>query len=381
MKMQSHASRRVCSEFLKDLHPDLSPPFPKGVIKDEIAVAYGRRGIIKLIEVLALEDMDLRDEDRAHALRVLIGLLTTQEMKNDAVAQGACVPLTALIRRTRDPEVLKLSCDALGSLSQVQLGREAIIASDGVPALTEALQTSPEAAAGAFRLFTMSTQGVSLLGPSLDPVVQALVILMDRPKDDGVSLTACENAVTALASLSTADLGIIACLTYGVPKCVVRLIDRGLTGDHRSEKDLMLCMEQCALCLEQVSHHPYGKTAVREADGVRALGSLLGLARFNLAVQKKTTAALMAVSVEKEAKQQVVLFAGQHLVRLLKSDNAVLVANARAALISASESLEARKLLSHSLDETQQVQMLYKGPVPPTPPDFRYLVSLPVLKQ
>ncbi len=78
--MQSHASRHVCSEFLKDLHPDLSPPFPKvrstnslrlgfaaarplsdassllddtpqEPIKDEIAVAYGRRGIIKVRRV------------------------------------------------------------------------------------------------------------------------------------------------------------------------------------------------------------------------------------------------------------------------------------------------------------------------------------------
>jgi hypothetical protein len=55
----------------------------------------------------------------------------------------------------------------------------------------------------------MSTQGVSLLGPSLDPVVQALVTLMDRPKDDGVSLRACENAVTALANLSTTDPGML----------------------------------------------------------------------------------------------------------------------------------------------------------------------------
>jgi hypothetical protein len=60
---------------------------------------------------------------------------------------------------------------------------------------------------------------------------------------------------------------------------------------------------------------------------------------------------------------------------LTQSENAVLVSNARAALISACESLEARRLLSHSMDETQQFQMLYQGPVPPSPPDFRYDVS------
>jgi hypothetical protein len=70
--MQSHASIHVVSEFLKDLHPDLSEPFPKvscshhgaancslckpsaallpvqEVIKDEIAVAYGRRSVPKV---------------------------------------------------------------------------------------------------------------------------------------------------------------------------------------------------------------------------------------------------------------------------------------------------------------------------------------------
>lgn len=136
--MQSHASRHVVSEFLKDLHPDLSEPFPKvylstpfcskkpyhnigwypsqGVITDEIALAYGRRGITKasgpaslhaqamhvlqfisrmasttlvhhhlpclilqLVAVLALPDDVLESEDeRAHALRIFNALLSTQ---------------------------------------------------------------------------------------------------------------------------------------------------------------------------------------------------------------------------------------------------------------------------------------------------------------
>lgn len=93
--MQSHASRHVASEFLKDLHPDLAPPFLKvqrphslsaallhaayskashdasaacgqrlclarglmwrvicplaqEIVKDEISVAHGRRGIQKV---------------------------------------------------------------------------------------------------------------------------------------------------------------------------------------------------------------------------------------------------------------------------------------------------------------------------------------------
>jgi hypothetical protein len=52
--MQSHSSRHVVSEFLADLYPYNDAPFPKDVIPDEIAVGYGRRGIPKLIDVLAL---------------------------------------------------------------------------------------------------------------------------------------------------------------------------------------------------------------------------------------------------------------------------------------------------------------------------------------
>lgn len=74
----------------------------------------------QLIAVLALPDSELpQAEERAHALRVFIGLLTTQEQKLDAVAGGACGPLAGLVRRERSVEVLKLSCEALGSLAQV----------------------------------------------------------------------------------------------------------------------------------------------------------------------------------------------------------------------------------------------------------------------
>ena len=68
----------------------------------------------------------------------------------------------------------------------------------------------------------------------------------------------------------------------------------------------------------QVGHHPYGKTAVREADGIRALGEMLSLGQWNHELQKQASAALMTVSVEKESKVPVVKFAGESLVKLLK---------------------------------------------------------------
>lgn len=368
----------MCSEFLQDLHPDLSPPFPKGVIKDEIAVAYGRRGIIKLIDVLRLPAMELTHEQRSHALRVLNGLLSTQEQKTDAINEDAATALTQLIdAECQDGEVLRLSCEALESLAQVHQGRQAIAMAEGVSALTNTLRTSPEAAAGALRRFASSNDGVALLSQALEPVVPALVALIDQPMQDGISCRACENAAATLAGLASTDEGIMSCLKHKVPRCIVELIDRGLSGDFKFDKGLMSCLEQCSSCLEQMAHHPYGKTAIREANGVRALGAVLEIAQWHRDTLRQASAALMSVSIEKESKVQIVQLAARPLVRLLKGSDQQLVTNARAALVSACEHLEARRGLGPFLMEDEQKELLFQGPLPPAPPDFRYQVVLP----
>jgi hypothetical protein len=42
----------LCSEFLKDRHPYLDQPFNSKIDPAEVAVAYGRRGVAKLLDVL-----------------------------------------------------------------------------------------------------------------------------------------------------------------------------------------------------------------------------------------------------------------------------------------------------------------------------------------
>ena len=64
---QNHATRMFDGELLRERHPDLSDPFPKGIIPDEIAVAYGRRHVHKLVNVLSLPKTDLPPAERARA--------------------------------------------------------------------------------------------------------------------------------------------------------------------------------------------------------------------------------------------------------------------------------------------------------------------------
>lgn len=371
--MQSHASRHVVSEFLKDLHPYLDPPFPKEVIKDEIAVAYGRRGTHKLIAVLGLPE--LPDEDRAHCLRVFNDLLTTQEIKLNAVSDGAIPPLLKLVATSESSEVRRLSCTALASLNQVLQGRGTLVEEDGLPVLTTALFTTPEAAAGALRAISSCMDGVQLLLRHLALVVPQLTQMINgAPSDKKLyTIRACENAAATLAGITTKDDGIVAALESHVPRSMVALAQRGIAGDFKFEAEVMALIEQCAFCLQQMSHHQMGKTALREAEAIPVLCKMLGLNQKE--TTKRALSALMGISIEKEAKRPVIDAGGAVLARLVRSGDPDLSTNARSVLLNCCEDLRARRTVEASFT-TLELQNLV-GTLKSTPPDYRYNVALP----
>ncbi|KXZ47824.1 hypothetical protein GPECTOR_32g436 [Gonium pectorale] len=371
--MQTHAPRHFVSDFLKDLHPDLSAPFPKGVIPDEVAEAHGRRAIPKLIAVLALPE--LPDDQRAHALRIFNGLLSTQEHKTNAVAEGAAAPLCRLVSECRDAEVRRLSCTALASLGQVMSGRQSIVDVGGLAVLTEALQTTPEQAALALRSFAASNDGNAKLNERRSEVVPALVGLLSQPADPAFTLAACENAAATLEGITRTDDGVLAALEAGVPRCLVALARRGLEGDLKFEARLMDLLQLVATCLEQVCHHAQGKPAAREAEAHKVLAELLSLQ--HRATIKHAAAALMGLAVEKESKVNIMLYAGVQLVRLMRGQDPELAANARDTVAAASEHLEARRTAEMLLSMEERELLLWRGPAPETPPDYRYYVEMP----
>ncbi len=245
-----------------------------------------------------------------------------------------------------------------------------------------------------------------------------------------------------------------------------------VTGDFRLEEGVVAAAEACAGCMEQLAHHAYGKTALREADAIKRelslplpsprscsrcsrcraccgavlgmltrhvgdcervvrcadLGVMLTFLAYQPGALRKATAALMALSVEKESKVPVILHAGRQLVHLLQvsstartsaahhaslplpltraaklgvrygargrspspslapplpprgaqaSHDERLVTNTRATLVSACEHLEARMVVQTMLTEADMKATLYQGPLPNTPPDFRYQVIMP----
>ncbi|EFJ44704.1 radial spoke protein 8 [Volvox carteri f. nagariensis] len=92
---------------------------------------------------------------------------------------------------------------------------------------------------------------------------------------------------------------------------------------------------------------------------------------------KHAAAALMGLAVEKESKVNVMLFAGVQLVRLMRGKDTELANNARDAVAAASEHLDARRTAEMLLSMEERELLLWRGPPPETPPDYRYNVSLP----
>uniref|UniRef100_A0A061SGA4 Radial spoke protein 8 n=1 Tax=Tetraselmis sp. GSL018 TaxID=582737 RepID=A0A061SGA4_9CHLO len=339
--MQSHSSRHYVSEFLKDRHPNLDPPDAhKGVIPTEVAVAYGRRGAAKLVQVLALRGgEEIPHEEHAHCLRVLLRELPTQELKAQAVWEGAPASLVAL-GRSPSAEVRQLSCRALSSLCQLRSGRAATIAAGGIEMMTETLWDTPVEVTAALSSLTADLASCAAAMGSGAGVVRNLVRLIE---DEAVAVEAKENAVATLEHIVGSDAGIMDALRSHVPRAVVRLVAAAL-GDEalRGPRGTALRVA-CASCLARLCHHTYGKVQVQEAGGIGALARLCLQGEWE--VRKRTTAALMGITIEKDAKVPVADLCGRALVSMLRKDEVETAENARSALLNACEHPKARAIV------------------------------------
>ena len=96
---QSHATRFYDGQALQERHPDLTEPFHGDVVKDEIAIAFGRRHVHKLVELVSLPKEDLTPEKRATALRYLLGTLTNQSKNASKIKTTRWTVAAALSRK------------------------------------------------------------------------------------------------------------------------------------------------------------------------------------------------------------------------------------------------------------------------------------------
>jgi len=263
----THAARYGASEFLKDRHPDLSPAFPSGVIPEEIAVAFGRRHIPKLVDVIALPDGQLSPKELAQALRYLVKLLSNQESKSEAVAYGASPSLVHHLAHA-DADVRTLASQTLSSLAQLLLGRAAVVAAGGVPALTLLLRdASPHARAAASQCLAALSSGpdgaAALLECQSGVLHREVEMLEDAASTDDARLA----GVLTLVHTTTSDKGIYQALDAHVPPTLLRL-----AGEPESHQEMRAA---CARALRNLAHHTYGKVQVLESGGIAVMSKFL----------------------------------------------------------------------------------------------------------
>lgn len=332
-----------------------------GFIPTEVAVAYGRRSVGKLVDVLRLKGGDeIPHTEHAHCLRVFTKELSTQEYKAQAISYGAPRPLVILCD-SESHQVRQLSCKALTSLCQLSTGRKATIQAGGIEMLTSTLWKTPEEATETLAMLTSDLGCATAVMTSEIGVVANLVKLIN---DEEISYKAKEHAAVTLEHILCFDDGIMDCLKSHVPRAIVYLTGKALSvEDLKGPKGTPLRVA-CASCLARLCHHTYGKVQVQEQLGIPAMARLCLQNEWE--VRKRTTAALMGITIEKDAKVPVVEICGRTLVSMCRKDEVETAENARSALFNACEHPKARSMVSNLM--TPEELEFFLGTLKPLPP-------------
>ena len=334
---QSHATRFYDGQALQERHPDLSEPFHGDVVKDEIAIAFGRRHVHKLVELVSLPKEDLTPEKRATALRYLLGVLTNQESKAEAIGTNVAAPLVVHITDDSD-DVRRIACEVMASLATSRDGRTSLIAADAVTATAMKMlkDRNPEvrgAACSFLAAFSSAHDGARHVLEAADgSVFEKIVKLLD---DDATPTSAKTSACETLGGCTLTDEGVHAGLEARLPKALLRVLDR---EEARMSSELRT---QVAHVLKNLCQVEIGRTQCLVAGAVKAMAPLLR--NTDADVRLQASGCLQAIALERDAKMPVCEAARVNLVMLLRDPVVGVVQNAVAAIRASSDLPDARR--------------------------------------
>jgi hypothetical protein len=137
----------------------------------EIAIAYGRRELPKLLSVLSRPNGS--SEESLKCLKALTDVLITQEQKAQAISLGA--PKQIIRHLNSDNRwVCESACHALTKLVMLMHGREEAVNHGGVKAVTQVLHLIPVAATRCLMEISKTLQGAQAILDSDANVVAEL---------------------------------------------------------------------------------------------------------------------------------------------------------------------------------------------------------------
>jgi len=260
-----------------------------------LCIAYGSRGVDKLVETLSSPDA----ETQRFTLTTLNTLLSSQESKVKALSeQLQLVPTIVTLLGSEDNEVKRQAALVLASLALLYQGRLAIGEAGAVRELSGLLVDSGEtgvreACSSALLALSESRDGCATL-VAQERIVETLVSALD---DDHLAAKQC--SLRALANLSRLDLGISEALDGGIMTRLAVVLDPA-AAHPGAEGSALVCSGLQTLW--NLANTPDGKVAALDACLLPFLAHHCSF--YSPREQRLSAGAIMAITINKQGKME-----------------------------------------------------------------------------
>ena len=299
--MQSFQKYNV-SEFLKDRHPYLDPPFTSEIDHSQVTLAVFFRKIPKLADCLDFENLPFHL--RADALHTLNELVSHQESKDTMIRLGVLNSCGSLLL-SESPNVRKEAALLIGGLVVLMPGRDLLIESQVPEALKQKL-TDPEipvrtAVAWTIKRILVARDGIDrVVETGLVPeMVSAFIKHAKSPKEEDKDYL--KELLDAFVCVSQYDNGILPMLGTGLTKCLISFLTLSL---KLTESNLL--NELTLNVFSNLALNNKGKSECCEFKVIEAVGHFLKSKNPTNQQKKMAAATIMSIAIAFEGKYQAV---------------------------------------------------------------------------
>ena len=298
--MQSFQKYDV-SEFSKDRHPYLDPPFTSDIDPSQVTLAVFFRKIPKLADCLNFENLPYHL--RTDALHTLNEQVYHQETKDEMVRLAVLKSCSSLLL-SESSEVCKESALLIGGIVSLMQGRNLLIESEVFPSLQKKLTDKNyevrTAVAWTLKRILKSRDGVDRIvqTKSIPTMVEAFIKFAKSPK--GENKNYLMELLEGFVNLTQYDNGIEPMLGSGLMNCLISFLTLSETL-----QDSLKLQELTLNVISNIAANHTGKVEACSGKAIEAAGRFLKKKATN-EQKKMASAVIMAVSIALEGKFQAV---------------------------------------------------------------------------
>lgn len=298
--MQSFQKYDV-SEFLKDRHPYLDPPFTSAIDPSQVTLAVFFRKVPKLADCLDFENLPFHL--RTDALHTLNEMVYHQETKDEMIRLSILRSCGTLLS-SDSADVRKEAALLIGGMVTLMQGRNLLIDSDVFPPLqaklTDVESKVRSAVAWTLKRILLSRDGVHRIvsANTVPTMVSAFIKFAKSPKIE--NQVCLKELLEGFANVSCYDNGITPMLGTGLMPCLIEF----LTSAESLEEASVL-QELTLNVISNIALNHTGKKEACEGKAIQAAGRFLEK-RASDEQKKLAASVVMSVSIDLEGKFQAV---------------------------------------------------------------------------